>query len=79
MREHEGKWVFMPTPKPKPVSASKWVPLAHKHGMWIDFQNKCVTHVEGKINEYWDDTFEAQDVGACVVIVAKMLSAGEAS
>lgn len=67
-----GRLVWVEDPKPKPVSASKWVPLAQKHGMCIDFENRCVSHVHG-VYEFWGDCFAEQDVGACVVKVAKMI------
>lgn len=68
-----GRMMWVPDPKPKPVSASRWVPLAQKHGMWIDFANRCVDHVPTQANVFWGDAFDAQDVGAAVVAVAKMV------
>lgn len=63
---------FAPRPAPKPISAARWVPLAKKHGMSIDFTSKCVGVIG--ITEFWGDPCFEPDVGACVVKVAEMIN-----
>lgn len=62
---------FAPKPDPKPISAARWVPLAEKHGLNIDWETKCVGNIG--ITEFWGSSWCEPDVGACVVKVAKMI------
>lgn len=67
--------IFAPKPTPKAISARRWVPLAKKHGMNIDFETKCVGTIG--ITEFWGGYYFEPDVGACVVKVAEMIDAGK--
>ncbi len=63
-------------PAPKPITTARWLPLAKKHGMWIDFENRNVTVGAGTkhyFSEFWGDCFPEQDVGALVLRAAKMI------
>lgn len=62
---------FAPRPAPKPISAARWVPLAKKHGLDIDFKTKCVSH-ESAV-EFWGEDWCSPDVGACVVKVVALV------
>ncbi|MDX8121607.1 hypothetical protein SKZ59_07490 [Janthinobacterium sp. GMG2] len=64
---------FAPKPLPKPISAARWVPLAKKHGLNIEWETKCVGNIG--ITEFWGGPCFEPDVGACVVKVAKMIEA----
>ena len=66
-------------PAPTPVRTSTWLPLAKKHGMWIDFENNCVSVTKHAINEFWGDSFDEQDVGAAVIKVAKVIEGASAA
>ena len=68
-------YIFAPKPTPKPISPARWLPLAKKHGMDIDFETKCVGIVG--ITEFWGSDWCSPDVGACVVKVAAMIDAGK--
>jgi hypothetical protein len=57
-------------PAAAPVKASRWIPLAHQHGMSVDFGVKCVSVVGADVVEFWGDDFAEQDVGAAVLKVA---------
>jgi len=67
-----GSFKWVPDPPPKPVSATKWMPAAAKHKLNICWDVKCVGTPAGAahpVTEFWGDSFEAQDVGACVMAV----------
>nr|WP_314606530.1 hypothetical protein [uncultured Janthinobacterium sp.] len=66
---------FAPRPAPKPISAARWVPLAKKHGLDIDFKSKCASH-ELAI-EFWGEDWCSPDVGACVVKVAGIIESND--
>lgn len=69
--------IFAAKPAPKPISAARWVPLAKKHGLIIDFETKTVGNLS--ITEFYGADWCAPDVGACVIKVAEMInSAGTA-
>lgn len=72
----KGRMVWIPDPPPKPVSASKWVPLAAKYRLNICWDTKCVgTHASCIPSDYyfWGEDWCAPDVGAAVVaLVAKI-------
>lgn len=63
--------IFAPNPAPKPIGAARWVPLAKKHGMIIDFETKSVGTLT--ITEFFGSDWCAPDVGTCVVKVAEMI------
>jgi len=65
--------IFAPKPVPKPISAARWLPLAKKHGLVIDFETKCVGTLT--ITEFFGSDWCAPDVGACVIKVAEMIDA----
>lgn len=65
--------IFAAKPVPKPISAARWVPLAAKHGMDVDFKSKCVFH-EVEV-AFWGEDWCEPDVGACVVKVAAAIDA----
>ena len=64
--------LFAPKPVPKPISAARWVPLAEKHELYIDFSNKCVGVIG--ITEFWGAPCFDPDVGACVIKVVEMIN-----
>lgn len=66
---------FAPKPVPKPISAVRWVPLAKKHGMMIDFETKCVGVIG--IYEFFGSDWCAPDVGACVIKVAEIIASSD--
>lgn len=71
-----GRFVWVPDPPPKPVSASKWVPAATKHKLNICWDTKCVGTPAGHRNfdcKFWGDSFEFQDVGACVMALVAQI------
>lgn len=76
MSERKGQWKFIPDPPPKPVSASKWVPLAAKHEMVIDWCTKCVSTLKSD-TVFWGADWCEPDVGAAVVKLAAMLTAAK--
>lgn len=63
--------IFALKPTPKPISAARWVPLAKKHGMIIDFETKSVGTLT--ITEFFGSDWCSPDVGACVVKVAGVI------
>jgi len=67
--------IFTPTPAPKPIGAARWVPLAKKHGMIIDFETKSVGTLT--ITEFFGSDWCSPDVGACVVKVAGMIDSSD--
>ena len=74
----KGRLVWVPDPPPKPVSASKWVPLAAKYKMNICWDTKCVGTHGGCIPfdcTFWGDGSDSfpQDVGAAVVALAEKI------
>lgn len=72
----KGRLVWVPDPPPKPVSASKWVPLAAKYKMNICWDTHCVGTHAGCIPfdcMFWGGEFNAHDVGACVVALAEKI------
>lgn len=69
-------------PAPKPISAARWLPVARKRGMWIDFENNNVTVGAGTpyyFSEFWGDCFSDKDVGALVLRVAKVFDGAKAA
>lgn len=72
MSERIGKWVFVPEPPPKPVSAAKWVPLAAKHKMSICFDTKCVSTLTSD-TIFWGESWCEPDVGAAVLKLVESL------
>ena len=75
-----GSFKWVPEPPPKPVSATKWIPAAAKYKLNICWDVQCVgtpAGAEHHVTNFWGDTFEAQDVGACVMaVVAEIKSYG---
>lgn len=69
--------VFAPRPVPKPISATRWLPLAKKHGMIIDFETKTVATIT--VTEFFGADWCSPDVGACVVKVAEMIDSADAA
>lgn len=57
-------------PTPVPIKASRWVPLADKYGMSVDFGVKCASVVGADVIVFWGESFAEQDVGAAVLKVA---------
>jgi len=72
----KGRLVWVPDPPPKPVSASKWLPLAAKHKMNICWDTRYVgTHAGCTPFDclFWGEDQECQDVRAAVVALAEKI------
>lgn len=76
----EARWPDMFAEKsPKPITPSKWVPIAEKHKLEVSYRSKCVTYAGDSglfIVEFWGDGFLEKDAGNVVLKVAKMIENG---
>lgn len=61
--------------KPDPFPASRWQPLAIKHGMSICYETKTVsTRPSGHFIIDWWGSKELPTLGACVFSIARRMS-----